>query len=74
VERRFLVIIEQADDGSFSAYVPDLPGCVAIGQHSPAEAKKLIREVIEFHIQEMIEDGDPIPEPTSQADYVDAVA
>ena len=72
--RKYLVIIEQAKDGGYSTYVPDLPGCVVCGQDTPKEARRLIREAIEVHIQGMIEDGQPIPEPKSQADYVEAVA
>ena len=71
---RYLVIIERADDESYSAYVPDLPGCVAVGQDTPAAAKKMIAEAIETHIQGLVEDGLPIPEPTSLAEYVEAVA
>ncbi len=72
--RKYLVIIEHAADGSYSAYVPDLPGCVAIGQKTPKAAKKLIAEAIESHIHGMIEDGLPVPEPASSAEYVEAVA
>jgi predicted RNase H-like HicB family nuclease len=72
--RNYLAVIERAQDGSFSAYVPDLPGCVAVGQESPEDAKKLIREAIQSHIQGLIEDGLPIPEPTSQGEYIQAVA
>jgi predicted RNase H-like HicB family nuclease len=72
--RKYLVVIEQADDGSFSAYVPDLPGCVAVGQDSPAAARQMIAEAIESHIHGLIEDGLPVPEPTSQGEYVEAVA
>jgi predicted RNase H-like HicB family nuclease len=72
--RSYLAVIERAEDGSFSAYVPDLPGCVAIGQETPEDAKKLIREAIQSHIQGMIEDGLPVPEPTSQGEYIQAVA
>ena len=68
--RKYLVVIEQAQDGSYSAYVPDLSGCVAVGQDTAEHAKKLIREAIEAHIQGLIEDGEPIPEPTTQAEYV----
>ncbi len=70
----YLVVIERADDGSYSAYVPDLPGCVACGQDTPEQAKELIREAIDIHIQGMIEDGDPVPEPVSKAEYVSASA
>ncbi|MDD4890565.1 MAG: type II toxin-antitoxin system HicB family antitoxin [Phycisphaerae bacterium] len=72
--RNYLVIIEKAEDGSYSAYVPDLPGCVAVGQDTPEAAKLLIQEAIEAHIHGLIEDGLPVPEPTSRADYVQAVA
>ena len=72
--RKYLAIIEHAEDGSFSAYVPDLPGCVAIGQDTPEAAKRLIGEAIEAHIHGMIEDGLPVPEPTSRGEYVEAVA
>lgn len=72
--RSYLAIIERAKDGSFSAYVPDLPGCVAVGQDTPEAAKRLIAQAIESHIQGLIEDGLPVPEPTSRGEYVEAVA
>ena len=72
--RRYLVIIERAEDGSYSAYVPDLPGCAAVGQDTPDAAKRLIGEAIETHIRGLIEDGLPVPEPTSRGEYVEAVA
>lgn len=72
--RKYLAIIERGQDGSYSAYVPDLPGCVAVGQDTPEAAKALIREAIEAHIHGLIEDGLPVPEPTSRGEYVDAVA
>ncbi len=62
-------MIEKAD-GNSSAYVPDLPGCVATGETvEAAEAK--IREAIRFHIEGLKADGLPIPAPTSIADYVE---
>ena len=70
--RKYLVVIETADDGSFSAYVPDLPGCVAVGNDSPEEARRVIAEAIEVHIQGMIADGDSVPEPKAKAEYIDA--
>ncbi|MCG3179378.1 MAG: hypothetical protein BIFFINMI_01713 [Phycisphaerae bacterium] len=73
MERQYLVIVEPGADGSFSAYVPDLPGCVSCGD-SREEVRRLIREAIAFHIEGLKEDGLPVPEPTSRADYVDAVA
>lgn len=72
--RNYLVIIERAQDGSYSAYVPDLPGCVAVGQKTPEAAKRLIRDAIKTHIRGLIEDGLPVPEPASRGDYVEAVA
>lgn len=63
------VIIERALN-NFSAYVPDLPGCIATGA-TRDEVEKNIREAIEFHLEGMREDGDPIPEPTKQAALVD---
>lgn len=72
--RRYLVVIERAEDGSFSAYVPDLPGCVPVGQDTADAAKRLIAEAVEAHIEGMIEDGLSVPEPTSRAEYVEPVA
>lgn len=67
--KRYLVIIEQAT-GNFSAYVPDLPGCVAVGETAD-EVTALIREAIEFHLEGLRDAGEPIPEPTSQMAYVE---
>jgi len=60
---RYGVVIEKAN-GNYSAYVPDLPGCVATGA-TPDEVEKLIREAIRSHLEGMRQDGLPIPEPTS---------
>ena len=70
----YLVVIERAQDGSYSAYVPDLPGCVAVGQETPEAAKRLVREAIKAHIVGLIEDGLRIPKPSSRGEYVGAVA
>ena len=59
---QYLVIIEQSSS-SFGAYVPDLPGCVAVGD-TRVEVARLIHEAIEFHLEGMKEDGLPIPAPT----------
>jgi predicted RNase H-like HicB family nuclease len=67
---RFAVVIERAGS-NYSAYVPDLPGCVATGW-TVAETEREIREAIEFHIAGMREDGLPVPEPTSIAANVEA--
>ena len=69
---RYAVVIEKAEN-NYSAYVPDLPGCVATGA-TIAETEAQIREAIEFHLEEMREDGTPIPPPSSQVEYVDVVA
>ena len=66
---RYAIIIEKSDTG-FGAYVPDLPGCVAVGQTLP-ETETLIKEAIEFHLEGLQEDGLSIPEGTSVAEYVE---
>lgn len=67
---RYAIVIEKAE-GNYSAYVPDLPGCVATGA-TVAETEKEIREAIRFHIDGLKEDGLPVPAPTSIAEYVEA--
>jgi predicted RNase H-like HicB family nuclease len=69
---RYAVVIEQAA-GNFSAYVPDLPGCVATG-HTVEEVEQQIREAITFHLEGLREDGAPVPSPSSQVEYVDIAA
>ncbi|MGH6937285.1 MAG: type II toxin-antitoxin system HicB family antitoxin [Methylocella sp.] len=69
---RYAVVIEKAEK-NYSAYVPDLPGCVATGA-TLEQAEAEIREAIEFHIEGMREDGLPIPEPASKVEYVDVAA
>ena len=69
---RYAVVIEKAES-NYSAYVPDLPGCVATAA-SAEEAESQIREAIEFHLDGMREDGLPIPEPQSTVEYVEVVA
>lgn len=68
---QYAVVIERGE-GSFGAYVPDLPGCVVVGE-TEAEARDLIREAIEFHLEGMREDGDPIPLPSAHVEYVEVV-
>jgi predicted RNase H-like HicB family nuclease len=67
---KYAVIIEQGDT-SYGAYVPDLPGCVAVGE-SLEEVKQLIREAIAFHLDGLQEEGLPIPPATSLCEYVEA--
>jgi predicted RNase H-like HicB family nuclease len=69
---RYAIVIENAG-GNFSAYVPDLPGCVATGP-TVAEAEQNLREAIAFHLDGMREDGTPIPPPSSRVDYVEVAA
>jgi predicted RNase H-like HicB family nuclease len=66
---QFLVVIEEGSL-SFGAYVPDLPGCVAVGE-SRSEVTQLIHEAIEFHLDGMKEDGLPIPQPHSSGELVE---
>jgi predicted RNase H-like HicB family nuclease len=66
---RYAIVIEKSENG-FGAYVPDLPGCIAVAD-SVAETEKLIKEAIEFHLEGMREDGEPIPEASSLAEYVE---
>jgi predicted RNase H-like HicB family nuclease len=66
---KYAVVIEKTE-GNYSAYVPDLPGCVATGA-TVAEIENEIREAIAFHIEGMREDGLAVPEPTSQVEYID---
>jgi predicted RNase H-like HicB family nuclease len=70
--RKYVVIIERGPT-SYGAYVPDLPGCVSVGE-TQAEVEVLIREAIDFHIRGMLEDGLPIPEPTSISRMVEVGA
>jgi len=67
---RYAVVIEKAD-GNYSAYAPDLPGCVATGR-TREEVDTNIREAIRFHLDGLREDGLPIPQPQAHCDYVDA--
>lgn len=66
---RYAVVIEQAGN-NYSAYVPDLPGCVATGA-TKAKMESLIHDAIELHLAGMREDDDAIPLPTSQVEYID---
>ena len=66
---RYAVVIEKGPT-SYGAYVPDLPGCVAVGE-SLEEVTELIREAIEFHIEGLRDAGEPVPEPSSQLTYVE---
>ena len=67
---RYAVVREKAP-GNYSAYVPDLPGCVAVGD-SLAEVELAIREAIRFHIEGLKEDGLAVPPPSAMAEYLTA--
>ncbi len=66
---KYTVVIERTDNG-YSAYAPDLPGCIAAGD-SVAEVEALIREAIILHLQSLREHGDPVPEPQASAALVE---
>ncbi|MEN6350519.1 MAG: type II toxin-antitoxin system HicB family antitoxin [Syntrophomonas sp.] len=65
---KYSIVIENAGK-SYSAYSPDVPGCIATGK-TISEAKENLQKALEFHIQGLKEDGLPVPEPASQVDYL----
>jgi predicted RNase H-like HicB family nuclease len=65
---RFLIVIEKAN-GNYSAYSPDLPGCIATGA-TREEVERNMHEAIELHVKGLLEDNLPVPESTSFAEYV----
>ena len=69
---RYAVIIEKGPE-SFGAYVPDLPGCIAVAD-TREEVVALIQEAMELHVEGLKEAGDPIPKPTSAVEFVDIAA
>ncbi len=69
---RYAIVIEKAEN-NYAAYVPDLLGCVATGK-TIEETEQQIREAIEIHLRGMREDGLPIPQPSSQVEYVEVAA
>ena len=66
---KYTVVIEKAPN-NYGAFVPDLPGCVSTGD-TREEVERMIKEAIEFHLEGMAEDNDPIPEPTSYAKEIE---
>ena len=68
----YAIVVEKAEN-NYSAYVPDLPYCVATG-YTVEETKREIREAIEFHIEGLIQDGFPVPEPASIVQYIEIAA
>ena len=69
---KYAVVIEKGENG-YGAYVPDLPGCIAAAD-TKEEIKKLIHEAIEFHIEGLKQDGEPIPKPTSSIEFIEVAA
>lgn len=69
---KFLIIIEKTDTG-YSAYSPDLPGCVTTGG-SREETERNMREAIEFHLDGLREEGEALPRPSSSSAYVEVAA
>jgi predicted RNase H-like HicB family nuclease len=67
-----MVVIEKGET-SWGAYVPDLPGCVAVGE-TEEEVKHLIQEAIKFHLEDLKESGANIPSPASKSEYVEVLA
>ena len=66
---RYAIVIEKSENG-YGAYVPDLPGCVALGE-TVAETERLIKEAIEFHLEGIRDDGEDVPQASSLAEYVE---
>ena len=66
---RYAIVVERAGN-NYSAYVPDLPGCIATGG-TLEETEQLIREAVELHLNGLREDGLPIPQPSSRVEYVE---
>ncbi len=69
---KYAVVIEKAKS-NYSAYVPDLPGCVATG-HTISDVEVQIREAIEFHLEGMRQEAYPVPKPSSSVEYVEVAA
>lgn len=69
---RYMIVIKKGEN-NFGAHVPDLPGCVAVGE-TEAEVKKLIQEAIELHLEDLQESGAEIPKPLLKSEYVEVLA
>lgn len=69
---RYMVVVERGAS-SWGAHVPDLPGCIAVGD-TREEVMRLIREAVAFHLEGLAEDGQPIPPPSSEGEFVDVDA
>ena len=69
---KYAVVIESGSN-NYSAYVPDLPGCASTGK-TLEEVERNIKEAIEFHLEGLREDGEPIPQPSTLCEYVEAAS
>ncbi|MEQ1543424.1 type II toxin-antitoxin system HicB family antitoxin [Methyloglobulus sp.] len=69
---RYMVIVEKGES-SYGAFVPDLPGCIAVGE-TEQEVMTLIQEAIQFHLEDLQSEGHPIPQPVSKSTFVDVAA
>ena len=72
MQYQYMVVIEEGET-SFDAQVPDLPGCVAVGE-TESEVKQLIQEAIEFHLEDLMETDAEIPKSSSRSKYVEVLA
>ena len=66
---RYMVVVEKGES-SYGAFVPDLPGCVAVGE-TEKEVVELIQEAIQFHLEDLQTEGQPIPQPTSKSTFIE---
>ncbi len=69
---KYMVVVERGES-SYGAHVPDLPGCIAVGE-TREEVLKLIKEAIELHIEDLRESGEQVPAPSSASEYVEVKA
>ena len=70
--KKYLIIVEKTDTG-YSAYSPDIPGCGSTGR-TKEEVERNIQEAIQFHIEGLLEEGYPVPEPSTYSSYIDIAA
>jgi predicted RNase H-like HicB family nuclease len=70
--KRYAIVVEKAK-ANYAAYVPDLPGCVATGA-TVEETERRLREAIALHVRGLLEDGLPVPEPSTVVNYVEVPA
>lgn len=69
---RYMVIVEKGES-SYGAFVPDLPGCIAVGE-TEQEVIELIQEAIQFHLEDLQAEGQPIPQPVSKSTFIEVAA